>query len=182
MSQHHPNLTKESAVLLFFPIFFSMPLNRRNDIGFEFSSLLSTWSLHYESFPLPSSPFDIPYLMQYYLLDLANCIISYSGSLLTAVSKLKLSFCFPFCCLPTLFCHFCTLSCQLFISLYSRVLWFLFPLLCLPLQLELSNQIPLFLLLLSVWATECFRKLSFSVRLLSICEVPRFWFSLPSWV
>lgn len=97
-----------------------------------------------------STLFSIRYTLSNAILSPRSCklcIISYSGSLLTAVSKLKLSFCFPFCCLPTLFCHFCTLSCQLFISLYSRVLWFLFPLLCLPLQLELSNQIPLFLLL-----------------------------------
>jgi len=93
--QHPLNLTKESA-LLFFP-FSSLSLNLRNEISFEFSSLLSIWSFHYISFPSHSSSFNLPYLMQYYhLINLGNSVSS-PEYLMTAVSKVKLSLCLPFC-------------------------------------------------------------------------------------
>lgn len=54
-----------------------------------------------------------------------------------------------FLLLPTHFCLFCSLFWQLVLSLYTRVLRFLFPLLCLPLRLEISHQLLLFPLLLT---------------------------------
>lgn len=97
MSQHHLNSTKESAVFSFF--MFSFPWfyawGKRQALNFP---IFFRWALHF-SLPPPSSPFNLPYLMQHYLLNLAKlCIITYSESLITPVSKLKLSFCLPFCC------------------------------------------------------------------------------------
>lgn len=92
------------------------------------------------------APFNLPYLTQHYLLHLANlCIITYSGCCL----QMKAFMLLALLLLPTFFCLFCSLSCQLTLSLYARPLGFF--LLLLPFQLELSYHLPLLPLVL----TDC---------------------------
>lgn len=112
-------LTKESGVFSFFIISFPClyTWGKRQALNFP---VFFRRALHHMSFcpPLPPSPFNSLYLMQLYLLSLAKlCIISYSESPVTAVSKLKLSFCLPFCCYLRIF---------VFSAVYPDNLFFLF--------------------------------------------------------
>lgn len=92
MSQHHFNSKKENADLwlaFFFLYFFFHAFipQERGRLWFFPSSL---HRLHYMPFFPPPlfSPFNLPYLMQHYLFNLAKL----------CVSKLKFSFCLPFRC------------------------------------------------------------------------------------
>lgn len=90
-------------------------------------------------------------MQHYHLLNLAKLYHHLFWVSHDCCLQIKAFILLAFLLLPTLFCLFCSLSCQLVLSLYTSVLGFLFLLLSLHLQLELSHQVPLFPLL----PTEC---------------------------
>lgn len=146
MSQHHLNSTKESAVFSFF--MFSFPWfyawGKRQALNFP----IFRWALHFFStFTL----FSIQFTLSDAALSPQSCKTLYHHLFWVShhyCLQIKAFILLAFLLLPTLFCLFCSLSCQLLLFLYTRVLGFLFLLLCLPLQLQLSHQVPLFPLLL----------------------------------